>query len=49
MMQYIKKLIKKIPVADYISKRAIHLPSGLDLSKKDIDYIVLMLNSFQNE
>ena len=44
---HIKKLIKqKFPVADNISKRSIHLPSGLDLSKKDINYIVSMLNSF---
>jgi perosamine synthetase len=48
---HIKKLIKKkYPVANDISKRSIHLPSGLELSKKNINYIILMLNSFfQNE
>lgn len=44
---HVRKIIKKkYPIADYISKRAVHLPSGLDLDKKDINHIASTLNSF---
>ncbi len=48
---HVRKIIKKkYPIADYIYKRAVHLPSGLDLDKKDINHIASTLNSFfQNE
>lgn len=44
------KIREKFLVADKISKRSLHLPSGLNLTRKDINYIVKTLNNyFKNE
>ena len=41
-----KKIKKKFKISDEISKNSLHLPSGLSLKKKEIKFIVKVLNNF---